>query len=425
MEDNLQHAYKRLTDKSQHVFLTGSAGTGKSTLIRKFVAEHEGRVIVLAPTGIAAINIGGQTIHSFCHLPARVVSYNSIKTLNPNEPRDANKIAVIKAAEYIIIDEVSMVRADLMDSIGWFFHKNFPGSPFAGKKIIMVGDMDQLPPVVATSEERQMLTTRYNSEFFFDAKMWQQYAKFEVVKLTKIWRQNDPYFIGLLNKIKTNTISYQDISDINIKCVSSDQAASSDSILLASTNKIADVINQTMIDNLPGDPIILKGHIKGTFNEKNCTVDPQIKVKIGAKVMIVRNGDGYVNGTIGILKEVNENSLIIESADKTIRLEKYVFESIEYEYDKKEDKISCSPVGSFIQFPLKIAYAISIHKSQGQTFDKIIIDLGERGAFAHGQTYVALSRCRTLEGITLRRPINLKDLIYHKSVLKFNEKIAG
>lgn len=289
----------------------------------------------------------------------------------------------------------------------------------------MVGDMDQLPPVVATSEERQMLTTRYNSEFFFDAKMWQQYAKFEVVKLTKIWRQNDPYFIGLLNKIKTNTISYQDISDINIKCVSSDQAASSDSILLASTNKIADVINQTMIDNLPGDPIILKGHIKGTFNEKNCTVDPQIKVKIGAKVMIVRNGDGYVNGTIGILKEVNENSLIIESADKTIRLEKYVFESIEYEYDKKEDKISCSPVGSFIQFPLKIAYAISIHKSQGQTFDKIIIDLGERGAFAHGQTYVALSRCRTLEGITLRRPINLKDLIYHKSVLKFNEKIAG
>lgn len=410
----------------QHTFLTGNAGTGKTTLINKFVKENDGKVIVLAPTGIAAVNCGGMTIHRFFSFPARPIGYQGVKRLDPID--DWEQIEIIKKAEYFVIDEVSMVRADIMDQIGWYFEKNFPGVPLGGKIFILVGDLDQLPPVVASDDEREMLQARYKSEFFFDSKLWSEKTKFTTVKLTKIWRQNDPYFIDILNKIKTNTISTLEIDQLNNKCIKQEPFSPSDGIMLCTSNSDASTVNTIMVQGAEGEMQHLKGVITGDFNQKNCLVDLNIDIKIGCRVMTMRNCpmNTYHNGTIGTLREIdNDQSLLIIELDNGdfIEVPKYKFQSINYKYDKSADKLTHQVTGEFIQYPIRLAYALTIHKSQGQTFDKVIIDLG-RGAFAHGQTYVALSRCRTLEGIILRRPIKMKDLIYNKFITEFNATIS-
>jgi ATP-dependent DNA helicase PIF1 len=427
MEDNLQYAWERLHDTSVHTFLTGNAGTGKSTLIRKFIAANEGSVVTLAPTGIAAVNIAGQTVHSFFHFPARPISFNSVKYLNPALPDEAEKRRLIKAAKYFIIDEISMVRADLMDQIDWFFKKNFPNDgPFAGKKLIMVGDMDQLPPVVSSESEKQMMATRYESEFFFSAKCWTE-AKFETVTLTKVFRQSDPEFVRLLNAIKSGKIAPYEIDRINNSCLNQGMLKPEDGIMLCSTNAVAADVNAQMLARLEGEAVILEGKVLGDFNKKNCTVEEFILLKPGCRVMIMRNCPErtYFNGTIGTFIGMSEGNLVIGLDDgiTEITVGKYVFESVEHKYQESSDKISTTKTGEFIQYPVKVAYAISIHKSQGQTFDKVIIDFGT-GAFAHGMVYVALSRCTSMQGIILRTPIRQKDLIYHPSITKFNKSNA-
>jgi ATP-dependent DNA helicase PIF1 len=448
MEDNnLSFAWERLHDLTTHTLLTGDAGTGKSTLIRKFIEANQGECVVLAPTGIAAVNIGGQTIHSFFHFPGRPIAYNAVKWLNLSLPGDEMKMDIIKKAKYFIIDEVSMVRSDLMDQIEWFFYKNFSYGPiFAGKKLIMVGDLDQLPPVVKEGPEREMISARYKSEFFFHAACWnpssERHASFEVVKLTKVWRQSDPVFVKLLNDIKTNKISPFDIDNLNRRCYKDGTLKPEDGIVLCSTNAIANEINAEMLSRLEEKEIILHGEIKGSFNEKDCTVEKVITLKIGCRVMVMVNSRGidrsdtYMNGEIGVLEGLNYNeSFEGEEGGFSLKIKldngnivyvgKNEFESIEYTYNKADDKISHNKTGTFIQYPVKVAYAITVHKSQGQTFDKVIVDLGERGAFAHGQTYVALSRCRSLDGLILRRNIQQKDLIYNKNILEFNKLISA
>jgi ATP-dependent DNA helicase PIF1 len=400
-----------------HIFLTGNAGTGKTTLINEFVKANEGRVIVLAPTGIAAVNCGGMTIHKFFSFPARPLNFASVKKLD--KFLDADKIAIINNADYFVIDEISMVRADIMDQIGWYFEKNFPGKVLGGKKFIMVGDLDQLPPVIASDDEREMLQARYKSEFFFDADLWTKKATFKTIKLTKVWRQSDPVFIDFLNNVKTNNIKQQDLDSFNGQCLKGGQFQPTDGIMLCTTNAVAQMVNTMMVQQAPGELVTIQGIVSGDFNHKNCPVELNIELKIGCRVMTVRNAaDGtYCNGTIGTLKEIQDDFLVItlDNGDE-IEVGKYRFESVEYTYDKSKDNIKAKVNGQFIQFPIKIAYALTIHKSQGQTFDKVIIDLGERGAFAHGQVYVALSRCRTMEGIILRRPIKMKDLIYRQTI---------
>jgi ATP-dependent exoDNAse (exonuclease V) alpha subunit len=441
-DDNLAFAMERICDTSIHTFLTGNAGTGKSTLIRKFMEEHEGEYVALAPTGIAAVNISGMTIHSFFKFPARPVDFASIKKLDRSY--DGHTLAIWRRIKYIIVDEVSMVRADIMDQIFNFCKKNFESwGHFAGKKLIMVGDIDQLPPVVASDEEKAMIKSRYKSEFFFSANCWKEIAAFsdpfEVVSLTKVWRQKDPGFIALLNNIKNNRINELDIDRLNNAAVRDGKLDPKDGVMLCTTNKIAADTNSIMIDRLEGEMIKLEGTISGEFDKKDCPVEPILLLKPGCRVMTMRNSNDpnnlYFNGTIGtfdrldtaiVADEINgelvsrQALIILLDSGEEVTVPRYTFKNVKYQYDENSDKIKHMVIGEFVQYPIKLAYAMTIHKSQGQTFDKVIIDLG-RGAFAHGQVYVALSRCRSLEGIILRRPLSKRDLIYSPTILEFNK----
>ena len=435
-KDNLAEAWEALHG-NENVFLTGPAGSGKSTLIRRYIAANEGKVIVLAPTGIAAINVGGVTVHNFFHFPARPVSYNAIKWLDPKKDEDAVKRALILAAIAFVIDEASMLRADLMDQIAWFFKKNFPDlPPFAGKKIILVGDLDQLPPVVKDdSAEKQMLSTRYASPFFFAAHCWDpaRYSSFKTFVLTKVWRQSDPAFINLLNDIKNARLAPFEIDRLNNQCLRQGDLFPEDGIVLCAKNSTADELNSYMLHNLEGEYVKLVGTITGEFNKKDCIVEEVVHLKIGCRVMTLRNSNvpenDYRNGSLGTLVGVDRTEageivslrVKLDASGEIVHVGRFEFESMEYQYDKDADRIKHKVTGRFVQFPIKVAYAITIHKAQGQTFDKIIIDTGERGAFAHGQIYVALSRCTSLQGITLRRPLKYSELIYDKNILEFNK----
>ncbi len=442
-KDNLDWAYEQLCQTETHSFLTGPAGSGKTTLLQKFMAEHVGEFVALAPTGIAAVKLGGQTIHSFFGFPARPVDFASIKKLSPDY--DYARIQLWKRIKYLIFDEASMIRADIMDQISNFCVKNFPGQSFAGKKLILVGDIDQLPPVVSTDEEKLMIKSRYKSEFFFHANCWSDlelfpdpYAMpFELIQLTKVFRQNDPVFINLLNDIKNNRLKNSDIERINDYCLQTGPIDPKAGIILCTTNAIADELNRAKIQYMDSEQVVLDAVVSGEFEKKDFPVDQTLILKKGCRVMTMRNsGDTsnpYYNGTIGTFIEMIETEVQTEEGETVVhKVAKIVlddeteivvpvheFENVKFVYDEATDKIKHKVVGTFVQYPLKVAYAITIHKSQGQTFDKVVIDLG-RGAFAHGQVYVALSRCRSLEGITLRKKLSVRDFIYHPTVVEFN-----
>jgi ATP-dependent DNA helicase PIF1 len=434
MEDNnIEWAYAQLEDRSRHVFLTGPAGSGKSTLMRRFIEEHGHETLVCASTGIAAVNIGGVTVHKLFSFPILPIGYNQIKKLDPERrPEDFAKWLLFNKAKYLVLDEVSMNRADLMDQIAWFLHKNFGNKgPFGGIKIIMVGDIDQLPPVV-TDKDRENLQKRYRSPYFFDAACWNpaRHASFKTIKLTKIWRQSDPVFINFLNDIKTNNISPLDIDRFNYKAVSTTK--DNGGVMLCSTNKLAEEENKNKLAHVDAELISSVGEVSGEFPEGSMPVARTIELKAGCRIMTTINDQSrvpeFVNGSIGTLIERITDQLgdrlVIKFDDKEdpVMVGKYTYENIDYVYDDDAGKIKSKVVGKFSQFPVKLAYALTIHKSQGQSFDKVIIDLG-CGAFAHGQTYVALSRCRTMEGIILRKPLSMSDFIYDKVVMDFNKKI--
>ena len=406
-----------------HIFLTGDAGTGKTTLIRYFCEQNAGKVIILAPTGVAAVNAGGQTIHSFCQFPARPIGRDNVVTLNKDDPKHREKINIIRKAKYLIIDEISMVRADLMDQMYWFFEKNF-GRPWAGLKLIMVGDLSQLPPVV-TDKDRTMIKARYKSEFFFDANCWDSAmgAQFTTYRLTKIHRQSDPEFIKILNGIRNNSIMPWDLQDFSRKLSAraGEKLNPTDGIMVCTTNSIADHVNVEMMKRIEEPEEIFAGDLVGNFPLKDINIDKHLVLKPGCRVMIMRNDPAkqWHNGSIGTyLKMVDQGLLIDLDGYGKVSVPRYEFESIEYSYNSTEDKITSNPTGRFIQYPVRVAYAITIHKSQGKTFDKVIIDMG-KGAFAHGQLYVALSRARSMEGIILRTPVQASDIIVNSRVKEF------
>jgi tRNA uridine 5-carbamoylmethylation protein Kti12 len=420
LNEDFTRGYDFMESTRPCVFVTGKPGTGKSTLLRYFKQKTAKRFVVLAPTGIAAINVGGQTIHSFFRFPPRPINPDDIQPL-PN----AQKRKLYEALDAIVIDEVSMVRADVMDGIDQFMRKNGKNRtlPFGGTQMIFVGDLFQLPPVVAHREEAKMFAHRWVSPYFFSAHVLRE-INMEMVELTKIYRQTDRDFIDMLSALRVNKCDDDVIERLNRRYQPEFTPKQDDFfITLTSTNALAADINEKKLNSLPAERKEFKGRIEGNFKTQDMPTDLTLYLKENAQVMFVKNDKDkrWVNGTLGkVLKIAGQNVEVEIAGGYRHRVQPVGWEIVKYRYDEETRRIISEVTGSFTQLPLKLAWAITIHKSQGKTLDNVIIDLGS-GAFAHGQLYVALSRCRTLGGIVLKTRVKPSDVIVDQRVVDFHE----
>ena len=399
-----------------HLFITGKAGTGKSTLLDLFRRSTSRNIAILAPTGIAALRVQGQTIHSFFKLPPRLVLPGDIHI-------KGGLMRMCKKLEILIIDEISMVRADILDGIDKMLrlHRN-NFEPFGGVRIVLFGDIYQLPPIVSSMEERHYFKTVYESAYFFSSNVWKELDNIQFINLSKVYRQTDRAFINLLDDIRSGDIDYDTLADLNERSLVEleDDAGY---IHLSPRNNTMQRINQNKLDLLENEERSYLGNITGDYNPAYMPTDQILKLKIGAQVMFIKNDleKNFVNGSIGIVKEMDVNAIKVNivSSGVDVIVNKMTWDMIRYKLDEgKENQIKPEVIGTYEQFPLKLAWAMSIHKSQGQTFDRVILDM-EGGAFEFGQTYVALSRCRTLEGIILKRPLKPQDIMVDSRVVDF------
>jgi ATP-dependent exoDNAse (exonuclease V) alpha subunit len=398
----------------EHVFITGRAGTGKSTLLRYLKDKTKKNAVVLAPTGVAAINVKGQTIHSFFKLPPKFIDKRAVHKLRNRK--------IFKKIEMVIIDEISMVRADLMDGIDHALRLNRGFDlPFGGAQIVMFGDLFQLPPVVKGDQIRQFFDAHYGSSYFFDANVFSQ-IKLNYVELSKVYRQSDRKFIDMLDRIRNKRLLDSDLITLNQR-VRKGMVPTEHAITLTTTNNIAAKVNQYHLNRLDSAQFQYEADVSEQFEQTFFPTDASLRLKKGAQVMMIMNDPGkrWVNGTIAQIEELDEDCVKIRIGDDVHEVEKVVWDKIEYQYDKENEQILEQTIGTFMQYPLKLAWAITIHKSQGKTFNNVIIDLGY-GAFAHGQVYVALSRCSSLESITLKRPVRSDDIIFDQKIYNFQHK---
>jgi len=403
----------------RHVFVTGRAGTGKSTLLNHFKETTVKRVAVLAPTGVAALNVGGQTIHSFFRFKPDVTPESAGKKL-----RGADA-GIYRKLDAIVIDEVSMVRADLMDCVDAFLRANGPekDAPFGGLQMILIGDLYQLPPVVGAAE-KMLFKTLYLSPYFFSARVFQG-LEMEFVELEKIYRQRDDRFIDVLNAIRNRTVTEEDLALLNTRVDPEfEPPADEYYIHLTSTNDLADRYNEEQIKRLKGRTWTSTGLVEGEFGKEYLPTAADLKLKIGAQVMLLNNDawGRWVNGTIGkitgFVKDPEDGALIRVRLNDggTVEVAPFTWEI--FRFSMKDGTLESEAVGKFTQFPLRLAFAVTIHKSQGKTFERAIIDVG-RGTFAPGQMYVALSRCTRLEGIVLRKPLRKQNILLDWAVVRY------
>jgi len=417
LNDDFKYVLETLEDTRESLFVTGRAGTGKSTLLRLFRDATKKKAVVLAPTGIAALNIGGQTIHSFFGLPGRLIQKTDITRRRNHH--------FFKKLDIIIIDEISMVRADMMDNIDYFLRINREDvRPFGGVQMVFFGDLFQLPPVVSTQEEMEMMTNNYESPYFFSATVFKEYP-FTMIELYKVYRQDNRHFIRVLDRVRLNQLDYDDHEDLNERFIP-DDFDDDLYITLATTNAIVNELNSSKLRLLDTPQLAFAATVTGQVTNKVFPAPTILSLKEGAQVMFVKNDQKrrYVNGTIGkIVKltpfEITVELVNIEGQIKYITVEQAEWEIIRYGLNQKGE-VSGKVVGVYKQYPLRLAWAVTIHKSQGKTFERVIINLG-RGAFAAGQTYVALSRSTTLGGIILKTRINPRDIMIDERIIDFYE----
>lgn len=421
LTDEFKQTLETIETTNQNIFITGKAGTGKSTLIELIRSHVNKKIVVLAPTGLSAINVRGQTIHSFFHLPPRMITRDSIRRIYNDR--------IFRDIDTVIIDEISMVRADLIDGIDQFLRihgkdKNFP---FGGIQMVFVGDIFQLPPVLR-QEESSVFYQLYESPYFFSAGAFNS-REFISIELTHIFRQKDEEFITLLNQLRTGNVNVQILEPINQR-LAEKSLQRNKFITLTTTNSVANSINESELNKINHPLFTYTAEVEGDFPTTSTAlpVELELNLKKGARVMFVKNDKGrmWVNGTLGTIHTLSEDKIEVKIEEKgrneIVTVPKERWENIKYELDADTNELRQTVVGVLTQYPLRLAWAITIHKSQGMTFDRVNIDFS-RSPFAHGQTYVALSRCRTIDGIILSKKIYPNDVIVDNRILEFSRRI--
>lgn len=431
-----------INQTSQSIFLTGKAGTGKTTLLRKIMASTHKNAVIVAPTGIAALNAGGVTIHSFFQLPfagfipefgaqpafSESVKFETKQTLLRHFTMNKTRLKMIRNIDLLIIDEVSMLRADLLDAIDWTLRNiRRVHEPFGNVQVLFIGDLLQLPPVVK-QEEWQILRNHYQGIFFFHAKVLQETQPL-YIELSKIYRQQDQDFIQLLNQLRNNQMSSEDLQILN-QYVRPDFDANKEEgyITLSTHNAKADQINAIALEALPEKLWSYAAEITGDYPKHLYPLEPTLELKLGAQVMFIKNDlsleKNYFNGKMGKIKALSSDEILVEFPEekKTINVEKFEWSNIRYELNAATGEVEEKTIGTFVHYPLKLAWAITVHKSQGLTFDKAVLDVSE--VFAPGQAYVALSRLRTLSGLVLTQPMRMNGLSNDQQVMAYSQHKA-
>lgn len=404
-----------------HVFVTGRAGTGKSTLLNHLAWNTEKQLVISAPTGVAALNVGGQTIHSLFRLPIGVIADHEID-------QNAELRKLLNTIDTLVIDEVSMVNADLVDAIDRSLRqaRQRKAEPFGGVQLVLFGDPYQLAPVPGDGDERAYFADTYRSMWFFDAKVWRE-ASLRIFELAQIHRQHDDEFKYMLNAVRHGQVT-REIAD-RLNSVGARAAPADGTITLATRNDTVTRINARQLALLAGRPLTATAQISGEFGGRSYPADEQLELKVGAQVMFLRNDAGnpdgarWVNGTIGTVTRIR-SEVYVDVDGEVHEVAPTVWEKYKYSYDAGSKKLTKNVVAEFTQFPLRLAWAVTIHKSQGKSYDSAIVDLGAR-AFSPGQTYVALSRLTRLEGLYLTRPLRPADIMVDPDVERFMAATRG